>query len=240
MSEEVVPRIVQSGDVGDCLASLLIARHLGKAEMVLTQGPSPQRQFKTLAHMLLPLIEAQPYISAAMWMDAPVGTTHELIHWRRPFYKQTRSLAESQAEAVGIKLTDFSPWLSNVEPSPDSAGRVIVSRSPRYQNKSFPWRVVAAKYKNAMMFIGLPDEHASLQRITGRPIEHRKIKDYMEVASLVKGSRLLISNQTGISWIGMGLGHPLVQECEMTRRIHDAQIPRANAIYYQGGVLNLP
>ncbi len=238
MSE--APRLISSGDAGDVLAALLIMRHLGGGEMVLVQGPHPHRPFKSLGHMLLPLINAQPYITAAMWMDNPTGGTHELIHWRRKFYKPTQTLAESQADSLGIKLTDFSPWITNVTPDTNYANRVVVSRSPRYQNPQFPWRQVAQKYGNAMLFIGLEDEHASLQRVCGRQIEHKKIRDHLHIAEIVKASRLLISNQTAISWIAMGMGHPLVQECEVRRRIWDAQVPRDNAIYHKAGPLHLP
>ena len=208
--------------------------------MVLTQGPPPQRQFRTLAHMLLPIISAQPYIHAAMWMDNPVDVTHELIHWRRPYYKPTQTLAESQAQSLGITLTDFSPWLTNIEPDPMMQNKVVVTRSPRYQNRAFPWNRIGAHYKDRLVFIGLPQEHHALQRAMGRVMPHKRIRDHLHAAQIIKGSSLFISNQTGFYWLAAGMGHPLIQECEVTRKIWDAQVPRDNAQYWKGGSIHFP
>ncbi len=88
--------------------------------------------------------------------------------------------------------------------------------------------------------MGLPDEHKTFTQICGRQVEHKKIRDYLHFAQIIAGSKLLICNQTSGGWIAHGLGHPMIQETEMTRKIHDSIIARPGAQYYKGQELILP
>ncbi len=230
-----MPTIVSSGDAGDVVAGMLIARHLEGSHLILTQGPPPHRPFRAMAQMLLPLLRSQPYIHSATWAERPTGATHELIHWRKQFYKPNQTLAQSQADSLGLKYLDHSPWL-DIEPNPIANGKVIICRTKRYNNPRFPWRTVLQRFKNNHLFVGLDDERHQLEIMGGGVrIQHHRIKDFLEFARLIAGSECLITNQTCAWWLGAGMGHPVIQEQEMTRKIHDAVIDRPNLIYSKSG-----
>ncbi len=184
--------------------------------------------------MLLPLLRSQKYIQSANWADRPTGATHQLIHWRKNFYRGTQPLYASQADSLGIKDLDPFPWL-DIAPNPRSKGKIIVARTARYNNPKFPWREILPKYRYQILFVGMEEERRNLERVTGTRIEHYKIKNFLEMAELIAGSECLISNQTCAYWLAAGMGHPLIQETENIRRIHDSMVPRDNAFYSLDG-----
>lgn len=222
-------RLLTMGDGGDAIACLPILRQLGGGDLVMTQGRNP-RSFRAIAQMLIPLFKSQPYVNDAVWEDAPQGITHDTSMFRPTHYKPTRTLAESQAAFIGVSGLDLSPWLE-INPNPRSSGKIVIARTKRYNNNVFPWRKVLLTYRPKLLFLGLDEERFQLEHMTGFKIEHFRIKDFLEAAQIIAGSELLISNQSSPYWLAAGMGHPLVQETEMVRKIHDSQVPRVNSVF---------
>lgn len=234
-------RLLTNGDGGDAVACLPILRQLGGGDIVFTQGKNP-RPFRGIAQMLIPLCKAQPYVRDAAWEDRPVNITHDACGFRPTHYKPTRTLAESQAYYLGLNDLDLQPWLT-APPNPRSANKVIVARTKRYNNPTFPWKKVFIQFRGRMLFVGVDDERHVLERVGGARIDHHRVRDFLEMASLIAGSDLLISNQSCPYWLAAGLGHPLIQETEMRRGIHDSQVPRLNSVFVKQGEFpwgNLP
>lgn len=226
-------RLLSNGDGGDAIACLPIIRQLGGGEFVFTQGKNP-RPFRNIAHMLEPLFKVQPYISNVYWADKPTGISHDCCGFRPTHYRPNRTLAESQADYLGLLPLDLSPWLT-VSPNPKSAGRIVISRTRRYNNPKFPWRTVFSRFKSKLLFIGLDEERHALERISGIRIEHHRVANFLDMASIIAGSDCFIGNQSSPYWLAAGMGHPLIQETENVRKIHDAKVPRPNAIYSEAG-----
>lgn len=230
---ECAVRIAHNGDGGDCIAALAVIRQLGGGTLVLTQGPN-QRPFEAIGRMLIPLAKAQPYIDDCVWDHAPKHCGYELINWRKPCYKPNRTLAESQAEYLGVEGLDLSPWIK-VESDPRSLGKIIIARTKRYNNPSFPWRIILNKYRTQVLFVGLDEERYQLERMVGWSIPHIRVQNFLEMAKIIAGSRCLIANQSSPGWLAMAMGHPIIQETENTRKIHDSRVFRENAIFWVGG-----
>lgn len=234
-------RIVHDGDGGDCIAALPILRQFGGGQLVFTQGKNP-RNFKPWFHLLKRLFEAQDYVDSVVWEDHPGLADHYIQEWRKPHYHPNRTLAESQAAHLGLAQVNLEPWL-RAHPSSHSTGKIIVARSARYQNGQFPWRQVITHAGHRMIFVGLPVEKKAFDMVVARAkpqlrVEFYAIHDFLDLAELIAGSDMLIANQSSPGWVAMGLGHPIIQETNLT--IRDSRVPRSNAIYCDTNKLQFP
>lgn len=218
-------KFLHNGDVGDCIAGLPAIRQLGGGKLIFTQRPNP-RPFADTSAMLKPLFEAQPYIHSCEWQDDPEPVDFNLCTFRHSWV-HNGSLAHMQAYHCGLKHLDTSPWFK-VDPL-NYAGRIIINRTPRYQNGAFPWKQVIEKYGDRLLFVGLPHEHADFQKMFSFYVEHHMVEDYLELARIIAGSDFFIGNQSSCCWVAMGLGHPLVQEGHAG--IKDSVIPNPRAFF---------
>lgn len=226
-----MPRFLHNGDLGDCIACLPAVRQLGGGEMIFTQRPNP-RDFRISMTLLKPLFEAQNYIDGVYWVDRPQGIDYNFCTFRSAWRPNT-SLAGVQALHCGLRDLDDSPWL-RAEPNHETKGRVLVARSHRYRNTAFPWKQVAERYGDRMLFIGLYPEHKDFQDMIGRTVERREVGDYLELAGLMLGADYFVGNQSSPMWVAMGLGVPLLQETNSA--LYDSIVPGPHATYFRGPI----
>lgn len=226
------PRIYHTGCQGDILASLPILRAIGGAHLVIGNFENPEWQHRNMEgaryEAIRPLLEIQPYVKSVSF-EHRAAHTHDLANWR-PKHRKDRTLTESQADWLGIQGVDMAPWIMNVTPSPITAGKIMVARTPRYQNPSwsrFTWPKFAKGYGDRLMFIGLPEEHEAFCRMISRQIPRLETKTLLDAAELIAGSALFVGNQSCPCWIAMGLGHPLIQET--SPQVQDSIVKRDNA-----------
>ena len=239
---EVKHSYSSTGDAGDCFVSLATIKHIGGKTTLYLRDGGGASGIVGRAHLIAPLIEAQPYIEAVkIWKDEPLEWESE--GFRGGWMERTNTLAgnhANHARAMGFiqTLPDLSlPWLS-VEPDKAYAGRIICNRSPRYNNPYFPWRQIVAHYGSRLIFVGLPHEHTAFCESFG-DVEYKATKDFLEVARMIAGSALLIANQSACMTIAEGLKHPRIQEGSL--HIPDCVYPGAhNAQYVFDGTVSLP
>lgn len=170
-------------------------------------------------HIVRPLIESQPYIAACkVWKDEPIEWESE--KFRNGYHSTTNTLlfaharhARDNGVITEIPTGEFA-WLK-VDPDKGMSERVVINRSPRYQNDMFPWDVVAQKYGKALLFVGLPEEHYWFEERFGK-VEYRPTKDMLEVAKLIAGSFLFIGNQSSAMTLAEGLKKRRLQETCLT------------------------
>lgn len=205
-----------SGDLGDIIAALPIIRHLGGGKLYLgATEPCKCRENMTRERFefIRPLLESAPYIWGVEYEDE-ARADYDFSEFRSAVPRIKRaSLVEWQARSFDIdpKDVDLSPWLDAI-PSPRSKGALVVARSARYHNPSFPWRHITSKYPH-VMHVGTPKEHKELvRRLDNRVIEYAKCPDMLVMAQIIRGSDLFIGNQSSPCWIAMAMGHPLMQE----------------------------
>lgn len=233
-----------SGDAGDIIKSLAILHALGgKHDYFFVDRPEITRPIKNHAPILMELFKNQPYINKVELSEEVVDI--DFVPFRR-FHASCTTLisahlSEFNAQAGMVLDVDGStPWLFAPK-SEETSGRVIVARSPRYHNGGFfPWKKIVQHYGDRILFIGLPDEHKRFNGEFGK-VEHRKIKDYWELAQLLMGAELLIANQSSPMAVGIGLGVPFIQEvsCHSPDQ-PDVIYRRTNAQYIPDGSVHLP
>ena len=192
---------VHSGDLGDIIAALPAIREIGGGKLICTAtNPSRESLKGKRYEALRPLVEAQPYITAIEWQDAPQNFTHSFDGFRiRQNWNNGlphKSLLQMQAEEI----------------DPRASSKVVIARSYRYQNPLFPWDQIADYLGDRAIFTGLPEEHKTFQNVCRHTIAYVPTSNLLELAGLIAGAKLFIGNQSCPFWIAAGLGVPLVQE----------------------------
>lgn len=240
--------IETEGDIGDAVITLGLIRQLAGGPHTYVIQHSGHTKFKTpkqadkLCEMIKPLAEAQSYIKECRRI-----VTGEKIDWhngtfRSEGYTIGRSLFDAHYMGLvrdtkynlGMSVDD--PWL-DVEPDPRSKDRIIISRSGRYRNPSFPWMEVCKKYGDRLLFIGVDHEWKDFSGEFA-PVEFVKTENMLDVAKLIKGSLLFIGNQSAPNAACEGLKHNSIQETSLTAP--DCIYARSNAQHVYDGRVKLP
>lgn len=209
-------RFLHSGDIGDIIAAMPIIRQLGGGTIVITHPRyiphrMPRQSMKGARfRALLPLLLHEDYIDGVEWQDVPDGITHNLRDFRMMDWNKTDNLSQWQARYLGIADLDMSPWL--MIPVGSNSKHVIVSRTLRYHNPSFPWTKIGDVYKENLVFMGHEDEATAFRKMMGRDIPRVHTDNFLSVAYVIALSKRFIGNQSAPFWVAAGLGKDLVQE----------------------------
>lgn len=226
-----------SGDRGDLIASLAVHAH-NRTPVDLCLFPSPRtgnRMTLQAAEGMIPLLEAQPYVRSAYWASTPQGVNMDV--WRDN-YKGGYNLADMQTEFFGC---GFYPrdraWIR--VPDPKKVAKVVIQRSPRYHNWNFAevWRNLIAEYRNEIVFVGLPHEHADFCTYIG-PVAYYPTKDYLELAQVIAGACLFAGNQSSPFWVAEAYKQVVLLEASLQHR--NCHFQRAGLIYGVNQYVDFP
>lgn len=205
-----------SGDLGDLIYSLPAVRAMGGGRILLSTAGLPSRKYDgspsgltaETASMLIPLLEAQPYVSSAAVWDGEESVSVDLDSFRDGRDYTKHNLCDMVLSKFGVPFSEASrPWLACGSRREAAA---LFARTPRYRNPAVDY----ARFRQGdreEAFVGLPAEHADFQRLWG-PIRHVRVRDFLELAELVNGSDVLYANQSCPMAIAVGLGKSYVQE----------------------------
>jgi hypothetical protein len=227
-----------SGDFGDIIYLLPVIRENGGGQLWLYDRPWTKK-ISSRHDVIAPLFAAQKYISKVISNDGE-GVDYDFATFRS-MYRPEQNLTTSQAvygqKTYGLKKAKGDTAWLKVEKSEETKGRVIIARSARYHNNLFPWKRILAHYGNAVLFIGLKEEHDDFCRAFGN-VEHRPTKDFLALAELIAGSDLFIGNQSSPYAVAEGLKHPRILECNL--RVPDCIYPNGGQVCYDGHLDFLP
>lgn len=236
-----IVNVSSAGDAGDCFVSLATLSHRGGLHDYYLRDNGMTAGIVRRAHIVGPLIEAQPYINAVrIWKREPIAWASE--GFRPKWHNTIDNLATCHAKHAfdnGFiqKMPDLSkPWLTAPEDK-SYAGSVIINRSARYNNDRFPWARIVQHYGNRIIFLGTGEEHEVFVKKFGK-VKYLITKDFLEVAKVIAGSALFIGNQSACMTIAEGLKHPRIQETCLW--IPDCIYPSKNAQYVANGEVLLP
>lgn len=179
------------------------------------------------------LLESQPYIAEVRVVPGVQGpeTWHSEDFRRTGHHGPMVTLVQAHCRhgmsvgAIKKLVAGAEKWLT-VESSTESAGRVVIAKTERWQNPLFPWKEVVKTYGTDLMFLGTPREHQLFKEANGA-VSYRPTRDLMEAARLIAGSWLYISNQTSLWAIAEGL---------KVRRIQETHRGQTDCIYRGGDV----
>lgn len=222
-----------SGDFGDIIYLLPLIQENGGGYLWLYDRPWTNR-LSNRYHVIEPLLAAQPYLKAVALGNGR-GVQFDMATFRK-VYRPDQTLVTSQSNhgrlAYRLKTArGDKPWLT-APLNTDARGRVVIARSPRYHNNLFPWKKLVAHYGNAILFVGMKEEHEAFCRQFGVKVEHRVTKDFLDLAALIAGSDLFIGNQSSPYAVAEGLKHPRILECSL--RVPDCIFPNRGQICFDG------
>ncbi len=233
----------ESGDAGDCIFSLALMHALGGKHIVrmvdrLGIVPTP---WTPRVPLIKELFEAQPYIERVEISEEEPDI--DLVTFRRWHGSTTTLVAAMQteyhAQVPESKLWPVrgsEPWMT-VKPDKTMAGKVIISRSPRYNNSRFPWKEIVQHYGNRLVFVGTGAEHANFTHAFGL-VTYMHTPTLMEVARAIAGAALFIGNQSSPHAIALALGVDMISEVADFQP--DCVYPRLNVQYVCNGACTLP
>jgi hypothetical protein len=151
------------------------------------------RMNEALARMLMPLLEAQPYIDSAAIHDGTEAVDYRLDLFREaPLPGDKGYLARWYFYTYGVNWDLSRPWLS----APAASGlseALLIARSQRYRNPLLDYRFLA-RYPR-LLFIGVPVEFEEMRAQLPR-LEHYPVQDCLQMASAIASCRLFIGNQS--------------------------------------------
>lgn len=216
------------GDFGDIIYSLSAVYDLcfdskRKAEYYLY----PVRGTRALmtkehAALLLPLIEAQPYIEKAVWSKQSQGVVLDVAQRIRV---PAGTLSDNYHNWLDIPLgSRFSPWLTA---KPKKIAPIVISRSHRYHALGFPWAKILNRKKGQCVFVGLRKEYDDFMAEFGE-LDFYPTENFLQLAEVIAGADLFIGNQSAPRAIAEGLKKPVVVE---VGPVDDTHFVRSDAWY---------
>lgn len=93
------------------------------------------------------------------------------------------------------------PWF-NIEPDPAVKDYLVIARSQRYQQPGIDYAFLSRYSK--IVFVGVPVEFEEMKRVIPN-LQYRPVKDFLELAQVIMGSKLFIGNQSFPFSIAEGL-----------------------------------
>lgn len=222
---------LHSGDMGDFVYALPIIRD-NPGTLYVANKPWT-RPITPWIEKARRLIETQGYI-ASLEVHAGQRINHDFSTFRRIGHHMGRTICELQYTWTKLPCDQNKPWLK-VDPNPDTVGKIVINRTPRYNNCFFPWKELVETFGEDMVFIGLPEEHRTFCDNYGKVV-YLPTDDLYDVASAIEGSELYIANQSSCYAICEGLKHRSIQETHL--QWADCIYARNNATYCFDGRLS--
>src|SRR5688500_17669953 len=234
------------GDLGDFIYVLGILSQLDKGAHTLLLQPSRVTKGGGIirsAHLVTDLALKQPYIA-----DCRPQKPGEYCDWNSGnfrgggFHVATDTLMNAHLRhliktlGIGHGITGKAQWLT-ADPSPATAGRVVINCTERYRNEFFPWKEIMDHYGSTTLFVGTEREHQIFRDRYGA-IEYLPTKNLLELAEVIAGCELFIGNQSVAHAIAEGLKKPLIQETSLS--IPDCVFMRPGAQHVDTGKVSLP
>lgn len=217
-----------AGDLGDIIYSLPVMRALsnGEPSALLIEAANYTRQCLTRDKWcgLDELLLRQPYIADVRPYNPGEGITFNLNDFRARLFQalkhgigKDKHLTHWMCEAHGVPYTCMdTPWLSVDDPI--AAARVVFSRAgagrPQhqvYQNPTFPWHFIWAKYGKEAVFIGTDGEYEVFRGSCG-DVPHYKTNTLLEAARVIAGAEMFVGNQTATHAIAEAMKKRIILE----------------------------
>jgi len=190
-----------SGGLGDLVCGLPAIMVLGKGDLWLSTD------------IMTELLEIQPYINRVYrfkgtkerWKTFPVD--YNLDEFRKVGIRD--GLVKSYLTAFDIQFDMTQPWLFDIEPNPVAPIIINDTGRIRYLGYSVDWKKLKP-HESKCAFIGYKEQYEEFVENRNLNIPHHIIKNGLEYAQAIKGSKLFIGNQSWGITLAEALKHPRV------------------------------
>ena len=218
-----------SGDLGDIIYSLPTIKALGGGILYLNPGKQlkspicgiPTKKFTSEKpiDMVRPLLEVQDYIEKVLVWDGE-DVTYDLDTFRIQGNLNRINLAEAHCKTFNVDPDVIChQWIFNVKPKRIGDKKYVFHRSPRYHNMEFEkqyWPYYINRYHPKALFVGIEEEYKQfIETFNCTSIPFYRVKDFLELAEIIKGSELFVGNQSMPFAIAEGLHAHSVLEADI-------------------------
>jgi len=247
-----------SGTFGDLIYSLYIVKKMGGGEFqialqniencVKAYGYDPAnidpRHIGRFTEQdiagLTPLLLRQRYINnVTTWRQGDPVPEVDLDQYRAVLYRTFEGnilQAYHMAFNLPFMMQDYdTPWL---EADPKTVKPIVIARSSQYipADGDEGWRNIIGSFditKDAF-FIGTPAEHSAFETKFGIQVDYYPVQDFLEMANVIAGADLMVSNQGFPYSLAIGLGKATVLEANkiVPLTMNECFFPRANTQYF--------
>lgn len=212
--------VKHSGNIGDIIYALPTVLHLSKTKNQLIKfylNPIDNRMSLELANALKPLLEHQDYIdSVEIYNGQHVDYDLDLF---RSIHVPSGNLGELHAKLFHYDfsiLNEQSLYINDSLKLSLPIYDIVINRTSRYNNPDFPWRdVLDNEYKeHTKCFVGTRLEYEqfiSSFKFSSN-IDYIQTEDLLQVAYLIKQSKLFIGNCSSPYAITETMKHMSIQE----------------------------
>lgn len=168
---------------------------------------------------LMPLLKKQVYIeNVEIYNNQAVDI--DLNYFRELPINFNMDSVRWYSHLMGIYPDLSKSWI-DVDDNQEFKDYIVVMRSLRRQNKSIDYSFLN-KYKN-VVFLGLHDEYIDIKKMINN-IKHYDSKDFLELASIIKNSKLFIGN--------LSFGYALAEAIKVPRILES--FPNFPMVYPNG------
>ena len=199
-------------------------------------GLRPHDPFTPRIPGIAPLLKAQNYIEAVLPWDGQV-VDYDCCHFRRAGHPFGVTLCQLQADWLHLTPDFENPWLTVRGAPKEYQGyakeKIVIARSPRYQNWHFPWGRLVEKFRKHLLFIGNQQEHIDFCDNFGH-VQYLPTPDLLVLAQVISDCKLFIGNQSSPFAICEGLKHNCIQETSLESPDCIYRRPNAQHIYDGG------
>jgi len=223
---------LHSGHIGDIINILPVLKELSKTHkcklfiqldlpVPIYYNDHPAGQFymnRKIYDMLFPLLNNQTYIETIdVFKNQPIDINFDII--RELPLSLLFDNVRYGFHIAGVQVNLNKEFLQ-VNEHPTLKNRIIILRSLRYQNHFINYSFLE-KYENAY-YIGTYDEYLELKKNL-KNLEYYECKDFLDMAMVIKSSKVFIGNSSiGID-IADGLKSPRLLEASPyfpARQVH--------------------
>lgn len=211
-----------SGNLGDIIYALPTIIALDGGVLYLATGdykpsirsdaPKPSPFSYISAIQMIALLKNQPYLKDVKIYSGE-SVDYDLDQFREHAFSDgflsEDHLAEWHLKIFDVHFDLCNRWLYNI--SPTHINDIIITYSLRSVDnaKLFNWKVLG-DYESKCSFIGFKDEYFEFKKRTGLNIEYWQVNNILEMAQAIKGSKLLVSNQTLGFALAEAMKHPRI------------------------------
>jgi len=163
-------------------------------------------------NFVIPLVEAQPYVNKVVFMKPEKWKELKVDYDLSEFKKHVSdkyTLVKAHLIPFGLTWNLQRPWLFGVHPKPVAEIIVNDTGNARWPGYTVDWSELKP-YESRCAFVGHEEEHKAFCENRGLDIRLQPVRDALEFARVMKGSKLYIGNQT-LGWaIAEGMKIPRV------------------------------
>ena len=171
---------------------------------------------RTMADGLVNLLESQPYINqTAVYNRQKIHL--DLSMFRNSGLDLSRgNIARWNFYTTGIHADLSEPWLE-VEAMDGFSDTIVLARSTRYNNPLIDYSFLSA-YSN-IVFVGVKSEYQRMKKFINN-LQWHPVNDFLELAQIIKGSKLFVGNQSFPFSVAEGLKAVRILEvCPITPNV---------------------